>query len=178
MPEPLDRGRRTRQLRNLVEPIAAAVFFVPEAHDAYIRLGFPPPQGAEDGIPLFDWGAYFVSRAACLGPVHGAVVAAAFGVFEPAWVAHEITQGWTRTDPATTSPHGSRARRRRWPGCWVACRWASTGLRRRCNAAWRPSVLRASRCLPDCGRWAGLEPPWETCGAHAISIANTAAMPM
>jgi hypothetical protein len=101
MPEPLDRGRRTRQLRNLVEPIAAAVFFVPEAHDAYIRLGFPPPQGAEDGIPLFDWGAYFVSRAACLGPVHGAVVAAAFGVFEPAWVAHEITQGWTRTDPAT-----------------------------------------------------------------------------
>ena len=65
MPEPLDLGRRTRQLRNLVEPIAAAVFFVPEAHDAYIRLGFPPPQGAEDGIPLFDWGAYFVSRAAC-----------------------------------------------------------------------------------------------------------------
>ena len=96
-----DLGRRTRQLRNLVEPIAAAVFFAPEAQDAYSRLGFPPPQGTEDGIPLFDWGAYFVSRAACLGQVHGAVVAAAFGVFEPAWVAREIAQGWTRTDPAT-----------------------------------------------------------------------------
>src|SRR5712691_416520 len=85
-PEPLDLGPRTRQLRNLVEPIAAAVFFVPEAHYAYVRLGFPPPQGTEDGIPLFDWGAYFVSRAACIGQVHGAVVAAAFGVFEPTWV--------------------------------------------------------------------------------------------
>ena len=29
------------------------------------------------------------------------MVAAAFGVFEPAWVAHKIDQGWTRTDPAT-----------------------------------------------------------------------------
>ena len=67
MPVLQDLGRRTRQLRNLVEPIAAAVFFVPEAHDAYGRLGFPPPQRTEDGIPLFDWGAYFVSRAACLG---------------------------------------------------------------------------------------------------------------
>ena len=56
MPALQDLGRRTRQLRNLVEPIAAAVFFVPEAHDAYVRLGFPPPQGTEDGIPLFDWG--------------------------------------------------------------------------------------------------------------------------
>jgi len=101
MPALQDLGRRTRQLRNLVEPLAAAVFFVPEAHDAYVRLGFPPPQGTEDGIPLFDWGAYFVSRAACIGQVHGAVVAAAFGVFEPTWVAHEIAQGWTRTDPTT-----------------------------------------------------------------------------
>jgi Helix-turn-helix family len=101
MLEPQELGRRTRRLRNLVEPVAAAVFFVPEAHDAYVRLGFPPPRGAEDGIPLFDWGAYFVSRAACLGQVHGAVVAAAFGVFEPAWVEREIAQGWTRTDPAT-----------------------------------------------------------------------------
>ena len=41
MPALQDLGRRTRQLRNLVEPIAAAVFFVPEAHDAYVRLGFP-----------------------------------------------------------------------------------------------------------------------------------------
>jgi len=49
-----DLGRRTRQLRNLVEPIAAAVFFAPEAQDAYSRLGFPPPQETEDGLPLFD----------------------------------------------------------------------------------------------------------------------------
>lgn len=94
-------GRRTRRLRNLVEPIAAVVFFAPEAHAAYGRLGFPPPHGVEDDIPLFDWGAYFVSRAACMGQVRGEVVAAAFGVFAPAWVVREIQTGWALTDPAT-----------------------------------------------------------------------------
>jgi hypothetical protein len=101
MPEPQDLGRSTRRLRNIVEPIAAVVFFVPEAHDAYVRLGFPPPHGEEDGMPLFDWGAYFVSRAACMGQVCGEVVAAAFGVFAPAWVVREIDTGWALTDPAT-----------------------------------------------------------------------------
>jgi hypothetical protein len=101
MSEEQDVGRRTRHLRNLVEPIAATVFFVPEAHAAYVRLGFPPPHDETDGIPLFDWGAYFVSRAACMGRVCGEVVAAAFGVFAPAWVVREIDQGWTLTDPET-----------------------------------------------------------------------------
>ena len=74
MPTPDDPGRRTRRLRTLVEPIAAVVFFAPEAQAAYVRLGFPPPRGAENCIPLFDWGAYFVSRAACLGQVRGEVL--------------------------------------------------------------------------------------------------------
>jgi hypothetical protein len=93
MSVPQDPGRRTRRLRNLVEPIAAVVFFAPEAQAAYVRLGFPAPRGEEDGIPLFDWGAYFVSRAACMGQVRGEVVAAAFGVFSPAWVVREIEKG-------------------------------------------------------------------------------------
>jgi hypothetical protein len=101
MPDPQDAGRRTRRLRNLVEPIAAVVFFAPEAQAAYVRLGFPPPRGEEDGIPLFDWDAYFVSRAACMGQVRGEVVAAAFGVFSPGWVVRAIEQGWVLTDPAT-----------------------------------------------------------------------------
>jgi len=101
MPAPQDPGRCSRRLRNLVEPIAAVVFFAPEAQAAYVRLGFPPPRGAEDGIPLFDWGAYFVSRVACMGQVRGEVVAAAFGVFSPAWVVREIDKGWMLTDPAT-----------------------------------------------------------------------------
>jgi len=101
MPAPTDPGRCTRRLRNLVEPIAAVVFFAPEAQAAYVRLGFPPPRGEDDGIPLFDWGAYFVSRAACLGQARGEVVAAAFGVFSPAWVVREIDKGWRLTDPAT-----------------------------------------------------------------------------
>ena len=100
MSVPQDPGRRTRRLRNLVAPIAAVVFFAPEAQAAYVRLGFPPPRGEEDGIPLFDWGAYFVSRAACMGQVRGEVVAAAFGVFSPAWVVREIEKGWLLTDPA------------------------------------------------------------------------------
>jgi hypothetical protein len=53
MAVPQEPGRHTRCLRHLVEPIAAVVF-APEAQVAYVRLGFPLPRGAEEGLPLFE----------------------------------------------------------------------------------------------------------------------------
>ncbi len=100
MPELGDLARRTRRLRNVAEPIAASVFFAPEAHAAYAELGFPNPGGEEHGIAKFDWDVYFVSRAACMGQVHGDVAAAVFGVFPHHRVSHAIAHGWTLTDPA------------------------------------------------------------------------------
>lgn len=102
MSEPAPLGRRTRQLRNVAEPIAASVFFAPEAHTAYARLGFAnQSEGVIDGIALFDWNVYFLSRAACMGHINGEVAAAAFGVFPRDRVANAITQGWALTDPAS-----------------------------------------------------------------------------
>jgi len=70
-----DEVRRvSRRLRDLVEPLAANVYFAPEAQQTYKALGL-------SYIP-----AYFRSRSACMGDVSGAVVVAAFGVFNPAIV--------------------------------------------------------------------------------------------
>jgi hypothetical protein len=68
-----------RRLRNLVEPLAANVYFAPEAAAAYEALGV---EGFAPG--------YFASRGGCLGEVPGEVVAAAFGVFKPALVKDSI----------------------------------------------------------------------------------------
>jgi hypothetical protein len=80
--------RRARLLRDLVEPIAANVYFAPEAHEAYAELGL-------------DWSpGYFGSRGACLGDAPGFVVAAAFGVFKPSAVAEAIEVARSRTTAA------------------------------------------------------------------------------
>jgi hypothetical protein len=42
---------RARRLRNAVEPVAAGVYFAPEAHAAYEALGFEgSPLPSKDGI--------------------------------------------------------------------------------------------------------------------------------
>lgn len=88
-PEPPSVRTVSRQLWNLIEPIASSVYFVPEVHERYEALGLPP------------WGAgYFCSRAACLGQVPGAVVAATFAVFDPAIVVPAVEEGWSRTTAA------------------------------------------------------------------------------
>lgn len=83
-----DDGRKTRLLRDLCEPIASQVYFVPEVRDAYAELG----------LAQFGEG-YFVSRGACLGRAPGQVIASAFGVFNPAVVIPLVEQGWSRTTP-------------------------------------------------------------------------------
>jgi hypothetical protein len=78
-----------RRLRDLVEPVAANVYFAPEAHAAYEALGV---EGFGPG--------YFSSRGGCLGDVPGEVVAAAFGVFKPAMVKECVDAAHRRADAA------------------------------------------------------------------------------
>jgi hypothetical protein len=82
-----DRVRSiSRRLRDVIEPIAANVYFATEAHEAYgeLGLGFIP--------------GYFCSRSACMGPVPGEVVVSAFGVFNPEIVLPAIEEGRSKTD--------------------------------------------------------------------------------
>src|SRR5207237_8829484 len=76
-----------RRLGRLVEPIAAGVYFAPEAVDRYAALGLDYVQG------------YFCSRSAPLGKVPWTVVCAAFGAFNPVIVERAVTAGWVKTEP-------------------------------------------------------------------------------
>ena len=92
---------RARRLRNAVEPVAAGVYFAPEAHAAYEALGFEgSPLPSKDGIERPELKSYFTSRGACMGQVPGEVVAAAFGVFNPKFVVPGVAAGWQITSRA------------------------------------------------------------------------------
>jgi hypothetical protein len=82
-----DFHHTARRLRDLVEPIAAAVYFAPEAQSRYKGLGLNYFEG------------YFCSRSACLGTSPWRVVAAAFAAFKPAVVERAVTGGWAKTTP-------------------------------------------------------------------------------
>ena len=71
----------SRRLRDVVEPIAANVYFAKEAQEAYGELGLGYIPG------------YFCSRSACMGRVPGEVVVSAFGVFNPDIVAARHRRG-------------------------------------------------------------------------------------
>jgi hypothetical protein len=81
--------RIARRLRDAVEPIAAAVFFAPEAQERFEALGLNYFEG------------YFCSRSACLGAAPWQVVAGVFAAFNPAVVEQAVTGGWRKTDPAS-----------------------------------------------------------------------------
>jgi hypothetical protein len=82
-----DLHQTARRLRNLVEPIAAGVYFAPEAQQRY----------EEQGLNYFE--GYFCSRGACLGKAPWRVICAAFGAFKPAVVERAVTGGWSKTEP-------------------------------------------------------------------------------
>jgi Helix-turn-helix family len=90
-----------RRLAAAIEPFVGQVYFSPECHAAYAALGFNPSPGDASGVALPDGAAYFTSRGSVMGQVHGTVVAAAFGVFNPSVVVPAVTYGWTLTDAAT-----------------------------------------------------------------------------
>ena len=71
------------------EPCHAAVYFAPEAREAYTAIGLK-------GF----WMGYFASRAAPMGPVPAAVVQATFYNFAPGMVARAIPDAWARAAPA------------------------------------------------------------------------------
>ena len=76
-----------RHLRDLVEPIAAGVYFAPETHDGYTR----------EGLNFFE--GYFCSRGACLGRAPWSVICAAFAAFKPEVVEQAVTGGWEKSGP-------------------------------------------------------------------------------
>jgi hypothetical protein len=84
---------RARALAAVVEPVAGQVYFSPECHRAYAALGFSPSAAEVAGVAMPDGVAYFCSRGSVLGQVPGEVVAAAFGVFNPAVVVPLVAMG-------------------------------------------------------------------------------------
>jgi hypothetical protein len=96
-----------RALRAVTEPIAAGVYFAPEAQEAYTALG----------LNYFE--AYFCSRGACLGAAPWSVIGAAFAAFKPSAVEQAVTAGWTKTTPAAllaAREHGATAQLERLVG--------------------------------------------------------------
>jgi hypothetical protein len=89
-----------RLLAGVLEPVAGQVYFSPECHSAYEALGFGGSPGDFGGVAAPDGPAYFTSRASVMGQVPGEVVAAAFGVFNPAVVVPAVAYGWTLVDAA------------------------------------------------------------------------------
>ena len=77
------------------------VYFAPECHANYERLGFAPSRGEFNGVMAPDGPAYFTSRGSVMGQVPGHVVAAAFAVFNPQVVIPSVEHGWSLTDAPT-----------------------------------------------------------------------------
>jgi hypothetical protein len=94
-------SERARALGGALEPLAGQVYFAPECHAAYAELGFGPSPGMAGTVALPDGAAYFCSRGSVMGQVSGEVIAAAFGVFNPAAVVPAVSYGWTLTDAPT-----------------------------------------------------------------------------
>lgn len=92
--------RATRVLAGAVEAFAGQVYFAPEAHAGYQRLGFSGSPGLAGGVAMPDMHAYFCSRGAILGQVPGEVVASAFAVFNPAVLIPAVDHGWSLTTAA------------------------------------------------------------------------------
>lgn len=106
----------SRELSRAIEAFAGQVYFAPECHRAYAALGFRPSPGKSGAVERPDGPAYFCSRGAALGQAPGEVIAATFGVFNPAVVVPAVQYGWTLTDAASlraARAQGSLAQLRR-----------------------------------------------------------------
>lgn len=94
-------GSPQRTLALAIEPFTGSVYFSPECHRGYEQLGFRGSPGRAGDVEMPDGAAYFTSRGSVMGQVTGEVIAAAFGVFNPAVVTAAVAYGWTLTDAAT-----------------------------------------------------------------------------
>src|SRR5215469_5400052 len=77
-----------RRMWQTCEPYHAMIYFAPEARQAY----------ADAGLKGY-WMGYFASRAASMGPVPAAVVAATFYNFHYRMVARSIPDAWRFSSP-------------------------------------------------------------------------------
>lgn len=77
----------SRRVWDLVEPIHASVYFVPERTDVYNALGLEPISH------------YFASRSAAMGPVPAEVVIATFYHFSPGLVKRAMRDAWATASP-------------------------------------------------------------------------------
>jgi hypothetical protein len=80
-------GLLARKTWRTLEPLHSMIYFVPEAADAYARLGVAGPAG------------YFGSRAAAMGAVTAEVVVSTFFNFNPVLVHEAIPAAWERASP-------------------------------------------------------------------------------
>jgi hypothetical protein len=94
-------ARVSRTLAAFLEPCIGQAYFAPECHAEYERLGFNGSPATFAGVAMPDGPAYFTSRGSLLGQVEPHVVAAAFGVFDPAIVVPAVRFGWELTDAPT-----------------------------------------------------------------------------
>jgi len=85
---PSEAGLRARKTWRTLEPLHGMIYFVPEAADAYARLGITGRSG------------YFASRAAPMGAVSADVVVSTFYNFNPELVHAAIPQSWELATPA------------------------------------------------------------------------------
>ena len=98
MPDHDTSSARARRLAAALEPVAGQVYFSPECHRNYEALGFGPSPVDVGGVAMPDGVAYVTSRGSVMGQVPGELVAAAFGVFDPAVVVPSVAAGWERVD--------------------------------------------------------------------------------
>ena len=134
-------SERARALGGALEPVAGQVYFSPECHAAYAALGFGASPGTAGTVALPDGAAYFCSRGSVMGQVPGEVVAAAFGVFNPAAVVPAVAYGWSLTDAATIGAartSGATAQLRRILGDRPEGIERATALLAQANAPLRP----------------------------------------
>ena len=180
-PVPIDDDQlrvAARTLAARLEPLVGQVYFSPEAHAAYVELGFAPSPGEFGGVAMPDGPAYFTSRGSLLGQVEPEVVAAAFGVFKPAVVVDGVRHGWSLTDAPTifaARRAGAVAQLERvlgpagdalgvGPDC-------SNGRSSRC-------APRDDRCSPGCAASGTTRPtPGPASSISATCSASTAATP-
>jgi hypothetical protein len=94
-------ARTARSFAAHLEPCIGQVYFSPECHTEYERLGFAASPATVGGVAMPDPAAYFTSRGSLLGQVEPHVVAAAFAVFNPAVVVSGVRRGWALTDAPT-----------------------------------------------------------------------------
>ena len=83
-----DEALLARKTWRTLEPLHGMIYFVPEAAEAYARIGITGRTG------------YFASRSAPMGAVGAEVVIATFFNFNPALVRHAMEGAWDVAAPA------------------------------------------------------------------------------